>query len=91
MNRWQTVALIVGVSLGLGCGGAGSTDTPPPPPPTYTIGRTVSGLTGSGLVLLAIDGPSPTIAGGMVFVSSGYGVFGQTPGNVLLAFGLKSR
>ena len=44
MNGWQTVALIVGVSLGLGCGGGASTDTPPPPPPTYTIGGTVSGL-----------------------------------------------
>ena len=49
---------------------------------------TVNGVAARGG---AIDGPGPTIAGGMVFVSSGYGVFGQTPGNVLLAFGLKSR
>ena len=49
---------------------------------------TVNGVAAHGG---AIDGPGPTIAGGMVFVSSGYGVFGQTPGNVLLAFGLKNR
>jgi polyvinyl alcohol dehydrogenase (cytochrome) len=31
-------------------------------------------------------GPAPVIAGGMVYVSSGYGTFGLRPGNVLLAF-----
>ena len=34
----------------------------------------------------AIDGAGPTIAGGMVFTNSGYGLFGGAPGNVLLAF-----
>jgi polyvinyl alcohol dehydrogenase (cytochrome) len=33
-------------------------------------------------------GPAPTVAGGMVYVSSGYGTFGLRPGNVLLAFGV---
>jgi polyvinyl alcohol dehydrogenase (cytochrome) len=33
-------------------------------------------------------GPGPVIAGGMVYVNSGYGAFGGRPGNVLLAFGL---
>ena len=34
--------------------------------------------------------PGPTIAGGMLFVGSGYGVTGGTkPGNVLLAFGVE--
>jgi polyvinyl alcohol dehydrogenase (cytochrome) len=34
--------------------------------------------------------PGPTIAGGMVFAGSGYGVFGtDQPGNVLLAFSIK--
>ena len=47
---------------------------------------TVNGVAARGG---AIDGPGPTIAGGMVFVSSGYALFGQTPGNVLLAFGPK--
>ena len=35
----------------------------------------------------SMNGPGPVIAGGMVYVSSGYGVFGLRPGNVLLAFG----
>jgi polyvinyl alcohol dehydrogenase (cytochrome) len=37
----------------------------------------------------AIDGPSPVVADGMLFVNSGYGMFGQIPGNVLLAFAVK--
>ena len=35
--------------LMVGCGGGGASSTPPPP--TYTVGGTVTGLTGSGLVL----------------------------------------
>ena len=35
----------------------------------------------------AIDGAGPIVAGGMLFVNSGYSRFGGTPGNVLLAFG----
>jgi polyvinyl alcohol dehydrogenase (cytochrome) len=34
----------------------------------------------------AIDGPGPVIVNGMVFFNSGYGLFGQMSGNVLLAF-----
>ena len=34
----------------------------------------------------SMNGPGPTVAGGMVYVSSGYGAFGLRPGNVLLAF-----
>ena len=34
----------------------------------------------------AIDGPAPVVSDGMLFVNSGYGMFGQMPGNVLLAF-----
>jgi polyvinyl alcohol dehydrogenase (cytochrome) len=37
----------------------------------------------------AIDGAGPAIAGGMVFVNSGYGYFNAMPGNVLLAFGVE--
>lgn len=37
----------------------------------------------------AIDGPGPTIANGMIYVNSGYGLFGQIAGNVLLAFKVK--
>jgi polyvinyl alcohol dehydrogenase (cytochrome) len=36
----------------------------------------------------SMNGPAPVIAAGMVYVSSGYGVFGLRPGNVLLAFGV---
>lgn len=36
----------------------------------------------------AIQGPGPTVAGGMVYVNSGYGDHLGRPGNVLLAFGL---
>ncbi len=37
----------------------------------------------------AIGSPGPVIAGGMLFVNSGYGVIGGNPGNVILAFGLE--
>ncbi len=49
---------------------------------------TVNGVPGRGG---AIDGPGPVIAGGFVYVNSGYGTFGQMPGNVLLAFSLGRR
>ena len=35
-----------------------------------------------------MNGPAPVVAVGMVYVNSGYGVFGLRPGNVLLAFGV---
>lgn len=37
----------------------------------------------------AIDGPGPVVAGGMLFVNSGYAWWGGRPGNVLLAFSTK--
>ena len=49
---------------------------------------TVNGVPGRGG---AIDGPGPVIAGGTLFVNSGYGQFGQMPGNLLLAFGVPGR
>jgi polyvinyl alcohol dehydrogenase (cytochrome) len=36
----------------------------------------------------SISAPGPTVAGGMLFVGSGYGVVDGAPGNVLLAFSL---
>ncbi|MGD8339897.1 MAG: PQQ-binding-like beta-propeller repeat protein [Gammaproteobacteria bacterium] len=36
----------------------------------------------------AFNGPGASVAGGMVFVSPGYGSFGMMPGNVLIAFGV---
>ena len=38
-----------------------------------------------------MNGPGATVAGGMVFVSSGYGSLGFMPGNVLLAFSVDGR
>jgi polyvinyl alcohol dehydrogenase (cytochrome) len=46
--------------------------------------RTLNGLRANGG---SMNGPAPVVAGGMVYLSSGYGVFGLRPGNVLLAFG----
>ena len=45
--------------------------------------ETVDGVPGRGG---AIDGPGPVVAGGVLFVNSGYATFGQMPGNLLLAF-----
>ena len=45
----------------------------------------VNGVAAKGA---SINGPGPIVAGGMVFVGSGYGALGGRPGNVLLAFGI---
>jgi polyvinyl alcohol dehydrogenase (cytochrome) len=37
----------------------------------------------------SIEAPGPTVADGMLFVGSGYGVVTGTPGNVLLAFSIR--
>ncbi len=37
----------------------------------------------------SLDGAGPAIAGGLIFVNSGYGYFNAMPGNVLLAFGVE--
>jgi polyvinyl alcohol dehydrogenase (cytochrome) len=39
----------------------------------------------------SIDGPGPAIAGGMLYVPSGYATWGGLPGNVLLAFSLDGK
>ena len=36
----------------------------------------------------SLNGPGPVVVDGMVYVNSGYGMFGSMPGNVLLAFGV---
>jgi polyvinyl alcohol dehydrogenase (cytochrome) len=48
--------------------------------------ETVNGVPGYGG---ALDGPAPVIANGLLLVNSGYGMFGQMPGNMLLAFSVK--
>jgi polyvinyl alcohol dehydrogenase (cytochrome) len=47
--------------------------------------ETVNGVKANGA---GMDGPGPIVAGGMIFVNSGYGGLVGRPGNVLLAFGL---
>lgn len=39
----------------------------------------------------SLDGPGPTVVGGILYVNSGYGMFGETPGNVLLAFSVDGK
>jgi outer membrane protein assembly factor BamB len=39
----------------------------------------------------SLDGPGPVIAGGMLYVNSGYGQWGGMPGNVLLAFSIDGK
>lgn len=48
--------------------------------------QTVNGVPAKGA---SINGPGPIVAGGMVFVNSGYGALGGRAGNVLLAFGVE--
>ena len=47
--------------------------------------ETVNGVKGFGG---QIGASSPTVVDGMMYMGSGYGIFGQGPGNVLLAFGI---
>jgi polyvinyl alcohol dehydrogenase (cytochrome) len=48
--------------------------------------ETVNGMTARGG---SIDGPGPVVVDGMLYVNSGYAVFGGMPGNVLLAFSVQ--
>ncbi|HZP49075.1 MAG TPA: PQQ-binding-like beta-propeller repeat protein [Vicinamibacterales bacterium] len=54
----------------------------------YDTNRDFSTVNGVAAKGASISGPGPVVAGGMVFVNSGYGSLGGRPGNVLLAFGL---
>ncbi|MEO8025929.1 MAG: PQQ-binding-like beta-propeller repeat protein [Bryobacteraceae bacterium] len=48
--------------------------------------KTVNGISAKGG---SIQAAAPTVAGGMLYLNSGYGAFGGRAGNVLLAFGLE--
>ena len=50
--------------------------------------RTVNGIAAHGG---SIDGAGPVVVGGMLYVSSGSGIYGGAPGNVLLAYSLDGR
>ena len=47
---------------------------------------TVNGVAAKGG---SMQGPGAAVAGGMLYINSGYGAFGGRPGNVLLAFGVE--
>jgi polyvinyl alcohol dehydrogenase (cytochrome) len=49
---------------------------------------TVNGIPGHGG---SIDGPGPVVAGGILYVNSGYSLAGQRPGNVLLAYSVDGK
>lgn len=53
---------------------------------TATSFQTVNGVPAHGG---SIESAGATVAAGMVFVGSGYGVVAEAPGNVLLAFGVR--
>jgi polyvinyl alcohol dehydrogenase (cytochrome) len=46
---------------------------------------TVNGIPAKGG---SLDGPAPVFADGMLYVNSGYNMFGEIPGNVILAFSI---
>ena len=50
--------------------------------------KTVNGVPGRGG---SLDGPGPAVGGGMLFLNSGYAIWGGMPGNVLLAFSLDGK
>ncbi len=84
-----SVTVLALLMVGCGGGGGGSASSPPPPPANYTVGGTVTGLTGSGLVLMfsdsALSGPhsislAVSASGGFTFSpavpqGSGYTVY----------------
>lgn len=57
---------------------------------TYETAKEFDGINGVKGKGGAIDSNSITAANGLLLVNSGYGMFGQTPGNMLLAFKPKS-
>jgi polyvinyl alcohol dehydrogenase (cytochrome) len=56
----------------------------------FDTAKTFKGVNGVPAKGGALNGAGPVVAGGMVFVNSGYPRQGGTPGNVLLGFGLSN-
>jgi polyvinyl alcohol dehydrogenase (cytochrome) len=56
---------------------------------SFDTNRSFTAVNGVPATGASIGGPGPAVAGGMVFVNSGYGAFQGRPGNVLLAFGVE--
>jgi len=55
---------------------------------SFDSNKTFTAVNGVPATGASIGGPGPAVAGGMLFVNSGYGAFQGRPGNVLLGFGL---
>jgi polyvinyl alcohol dehydrogenase (cytochrome) len=55
---------------------------------TATAYQATNGVAGKGG---SIDAASITVANGLLLVNSGYGMFGETPGNMILAFKPKAK
>jgi polyvinyl alcohol dehydrogenase (cytochrome) len=51
----------------------------------YDMARPFVTVNGIDAVGGSLDSAGPTVAGGMIFVNSGYGLYGGQPGNVLAA------
>ena len=52
----------------------------------YDMARPFAAVNGVDASGGSLDSAGPTVAGGMIFVNAGYGLFGGSPGNVLAAF-----
>ena len=57
----------------------------------YDTAREYGGVNGQKLHGGAMDGGGPAVAGGMIYVYSGYGQWGGMPGNALLAFSVDGK
>jgi polyvinyl alcohol dehydrogenase (cytochrome) len=55
---------------------------------TIDVYEGVNGVLGRGG---SLDGPGPAVAGGMVYINSGYPTAGGTPGNVILAYSVDGK
>ena len=58
---------------------------------SFDSNKTFTAVNGVPAAGASIGGPGPAVAGGMLFVNSGYGSFQGRPGNVLLAFGVEEE
>ena len=57
----------------------------------FDTAKSYSAVNGVAATGGSLDGAGPVVAGGMMFVNSGYPRFGGMPGNVLLAFGVAGK
>ncbi len=84
--RFATAVFAALTTAGLfGCGGGGGGGgSSPPPAPTYTIGGTVTGLTGSGLVLQLNGGSNLSVAANAMTFTFATGLTSSSSYNVTI-------